>query len=75
MVDVCVKGTVTAANSSTLNDGASAVVLMTKQACDRLKVKPLARIISKFSTEKLTFFVVWSKLQLLLVTDLVYKAN
>lgn len=39
-------GTVTAANASTLNDGACAVVLMTKQAVDRLKVKPLARIIT-----------------------------
>lgn len=57
MVNVCVKGTVTAANSSSLNDGASAVVLMTKQACDRLKVKPLARIISKFSSEKLKFLL------------------
>lgn len=55
-VFVCVKGTVTAANSSTLNDGASAVVLMTKQAVDRLKVKPLARIISTFSAEKFYIF-------------------
>ncbi|XP_041352219.1 acetyl-CoA acetyltransferase, mitochondrial-like [Gigantopelta aegis] len=38
-------GTVTAANASTLNDGAAALVLMTAQAADRLKVKPLARII------------------------------
>ncbi|XP_068755186.1 acetyl-CoA acetyltransferase, mitochondrial-like [Montipora capricornis] len=38
-------GTVTAANASTLNDGAAAVVLMTKQAADRLGVKPLASII------------------------------
>ena len=38
-------GTVTAANASTLNDGAAAVVLMTRQAADRLGVKPLASII------------------------------
>ncbi|XP_022100694.1 acetyl-CoA acetyltransferase A, mitochondrial-like [Acanthaster planci] len=38
-------GTVTAANSSTLNDGAAAMVLMTSQAADRLGVKPLARIL------------------------------
>ncbi|XP_067673929.1 acetyl-CoA acetyltransferase, mitochondrial-like [Haliotis asinina] len=38
-------GTVTAANASTLNDGAAALVLMTAQAADRLKVKPLARIL------------------------------
>ena len=40
-------GTVTAANASTLNDGAAAIVLMTKQAADRLGVKPLASIIGK----------------------------
>ncbi|OBS57240.1 hypothetical protein A6R68_11636 [Neotoma lepida] len=37
-------GTVTAANASTLNDGAAAVVLMTADAAQRLSVKPLARI-------------------------------
>uniref|UniRef100_F6SGM5 Acetyl-CoA acetyltransferase, mitochondrial n=2 Tax=Ornithorhynchus anatinus TaxID=9258 RepID=F6SGM5_ORNAN len=37
-------GTVTAANASTLNDGAAAVVLMTAEAAKRLNVKPLARI-------------------------------
>lgn len=37
-------GTVTAANASTLNDGAAAVVLMTAEAAQRLKAKPLARI-------------------------------
>ncbi|XP_009989625.1 PREDICTED: acetyl-CoA acetyltransferase, mitochondrial [Tauraco erythrolophus] len=39
-------GTVTAANASTLNDGAAAVVLMTTEAAKRLKVKPLARIVA-----------------------------
>lgn len=38
-------GTVTAANASTLNDGAAAMVLMTAAAADRLGVKPLARIV------------------------------
>lgn len=38
-------GTVTAGNSSTLNDGGAACVMMTAQACDRLNVKPLARVI------------------------------
>ncbi|KAM5246606.1 acetyl-CoA acetyltransferase, mitochondrial isoform 2-T2 [Ctenodactylus gundi] len=37
-------GTVTAANASTLNDGAAAVVLMTAGAAKRLNAKPLARI-------------------------------
>jgi acetyl-CoA C-acetyltransferase len=39
-------GTITAGNASTLNDGASAVVLMSKRKVDQLKIKPLARIIS-----------------------------
>ncbi|XP_040282196.1 acetyl-CoA acetyltransferase, mitochondrial isoform X2 [Bufo bufo] len=39
-------GTVTAANASTLNDGAAALVLMTSEASDRLQVKPLARILA-----------------------------
>ena len=40
------EGTVTAANASTLNDGAAAVVLMSKEKADELGVKPLARIVS-----------------------------
>ncbi|KAK5620384.1 hypothetical protein CRENBAI_024767 [Crenichthys baileyi] len=39
-------GTVTAANASTLNDGAAALVLMTADAAKRLNVTPLARIAS-----------------------------
>jgi acetyl-CoA C-acetyltransferase len=39
-------GTVTAANASTLNDGAAALVLMSKEKADELNIKPLARIIS-----------------------------
>ncbi|KAK3549901.1 hypothetical protein QTP86_015518 [Hemibagrus guttatus] len=39
-------GTVTAANASTLNDGAAAVVLMTADAAKRLNVTPLARIVA-----------------------------
>jgi acetyl-CoA C-acetyltransferase len=37
-------GTVTAANASTLNDGAAALVLMSRQMADELGLKPLARI-------------------------------
>jgi len=37
-------GTVTAANASKLNDGASAVVLMSKAKADALGIKPLAKI-------------------------------
>ncbi|MBS1548780.1 MAG: acetyl-CoA C-acyltransferase [Bacteroidetes bacterium] len=39
-------GTVTAANASTLNDGASALVLMSKEKMEALGLKPLARIVS-----------------------------
>ncbi|VDI12565.1 acetyl-CoA C-acetyltransferase [Mytilus galloprovincialis] len=39
-------GTVTAANASTLNDGAAALVLMTASAAKRLNVTPLAKIIA-----------------------------
>jgi acetyl-CoA C-acetyltransferase len=39
-------GTVTAANASTLNDGAAAVVLMSKEKADELGIKPIARIVS-----------------------------
>ncbi|MGZ3777302.1 MAG: acetyl-CoA C-acyltransferase [Mucilaginibacter sp.] len=39
-------GTVTAANASTLNDGAAVVVLMSKEKADELGIKPIARIIS-----------------------------
>ncbi len=39
-------GTVTAANASTLNDGASALVLMSREKADELGIKPLAKIIS-----------------------------
>lgn len=38
-------GTVTAANASNLNDGASALVLMSKEKCEALGLKPLAKII------------------------------
>ena len=39
-------GTVTAANASTLNDGAAALVLMSKTRMQELGLKPLAKIIS-----------------------------
>lgn len=40
------EGTVTAANASTLNDGAAALVLMSKQKAEELGIKPLARIVA-----------------------------
>lgn len=39
-------GTVTAANASTLNDGAAAVVLMSKEKADEMGITPIARIIA-----------------------------
>jgi len=39
-------GTVTAANASTLNDGASAVLLMSKEKAEALAIKPIAKIVS-----------------------------
>ncbi|GGH42733.1 acetyl-CoA acetyltransferase [Mangrovimonas yunxiaonensis] len=38
------EGTVTAANASTINDGAGAMVLMSKEKADELGLKPLATI-------------------------------
>ncbi|MBV6645527.1 MAG: acetyl-CoA C-acyltransferase [Cyclobacteriaceae bacterium] len=38
------EGTVTAANASTINDGASAIVLVSKKKLDELGLKPLAKI-------------------------------
>jgi len=40
------EGTVTAANASTLNDGASALVLMSEEKIKELGLKPLAKIVS-----------------------------
>ncbi len=39
-------GTVTAANASTMNDGAAAVVLVSKEKAEELGLKPLAKIVS-----------------------------
>jgi acetyl-CoA C-acetyltransferase len=45
-------GTVTAANASTLNDGAAAVILMSKEKAEKLGIKPLAKIISYADAEQ-----------------------
>lgn len=37
-------GSVTAANASTMNDGAAAVILMSKEKADALGIKPIAKI-------------------------------
>ena len=45
-------GTVTAANASTMNDGAAALVLMSKEKADGLGLKPIAKIISYADAEQ-----------------------
>jgi acetyl-CoA C-acetyltransferase len=40
------EGTITAANASTINDGASALVLASEEMVQRLGLKPLAKIVS-----------------------------
>lgn len=45
-------GTVTAANASTMNDGAAALVLMSKEKADELGLKPVARIRSYADAEQ-----------------------
>ena len=40
------EGTITAANASTINDGASALILMSLEKANELNLKPLAKIIS-----------------------------
>jgi len=45
-------GTVTAANASTMNDGAAALVLMSKEKAEELGIKPIAKIISYADAEQ-----------------------
>lgn len=46
------EGTVTAANASTINDGAAALVLMSKEKADALGVKPIGRIVGYADAEQ-----------------------
>jgi acetyl-CoA C-acetyltransferase len=45
-------GTVTAANASTMNDGAAAVVLMSKEKAEELGLKPIAKILAYADAEQ-----------------------
>ncbi len=45
-------GTVTAANASTMNDGAAALVLMSKEKAEALGVKPIAKLIGYADAEQ-----------------------
>ena len=47
-------GTITAANASTLNDGAAACVLMTRGAAEKNGVTPLARVVGMATNMYLT---------------------
>lgn len=46
------EGTVTAANASTMNDGAAAIVLMSKEKAEELGIKPIAKILSYADAEQ-----------------------
>lgn len=45
-------GTVTAANASSINDGASALLLMSKEKADLLCLKPIAKIVAQAQASK-----------------------
>ena len=45
-------GTVTAANASTLNDGAAAVLLMSREKCEALGLTPMARVLGFADAEQ-----------------------
>jgi acetyl-CoA C-acetyltransferase len=46
------EGTVTAANASTMNDGAAALVLMSKEKAEELGLKPIAKILAYADAEQ-----------------------
>ncbi len=46
------EGTVTAANASTMNDGAAALVLMSKEKAEELGLKPIAKVVSYADAEQ-----------------------
>lgn len=46
------EGTVTAANASSINDGAAAVLLMSEERANKLGLKPMAKILSQASAAK-----------------------
>lgn len=46
------EGSVTAANASTMNDGAAALILVSKEKLDELELKPIGRIVSYADAEQ-----------------------
>lgn len=63
-------GTVTAANASPLNDGASALVLMSASKAAELGLKPLAKIICTFKSSPLLLNRLSHRLTLLFINSL-----
>ena len=45
-------GTITAGNASTINDGAAALILMSEDKANEMKIKPLARILAYADTSQ-----------------------
>ena len=45
-------GTITAANASKINDGAAALIIMSKEKADQLKLKPLVKIVAQASAAR-----------------------
>ncbi len=45
-------GTITAANASTINDGASALVIMAAETAEKMDIKPLCKIVSYSTASK-----------------------
>ncbi|HNM16237.1 MAG TPA: thiolase family protein, partial [bacterium] len=45
-------GTITAANASKINDGAAALVVMSREKADKLGLKPLVRIVAQASSAR-----------------------
>ena len=46
------EGTITAANASSISDGAAALVLMSQEKCQSLGLKPLARVVGFADAEQ-----------------------
>lgn len=67
------EGSVTAANASTLNDGASALVLVSKEVLEREGLKPLARIVHYAEAEQEPQW--FTTTPVLATTKLLEKAN
>ncbi len=66
-------GTVTAANASKINDGAAALVVMSKEKADAMGIKPLANIVTYASSAKKPEWFTTAPADV--ITKLLSKAN